>query len=430
MGAVYEVVHVETERRRALKVMLPDLLGSAPLSDRFRHEARVTANVQSEFLVDVFDAGVDAATGMPFLVMELLIGEELGRRVQRLGPLPATEVVAHLTQVASALDKTHARSIVHRDLKPANLFVAPREDGTSRVKILDFGISKIVSEATIQGVTQRGAGTPAYMAPEQLLGEPVSAATDIHALGLIAYTLLVGRPYWQDDVESVDNVFAFALRAESGPKERASTRAARHGERLPAEFDAWFERATHRDQTSRFASASQAAAALGGALGVDASALALAPLSGSAEVVPPFSAPPRAEPTQPRSRRSLWVGGGLIAAALTGIAALGRRPPPNPPVAANVQPAGSHARVGAASAVAPEPPAQHAPKEVTAPVVVASAVALKPRAALDAGRTGARSAPSRTAAKARVRPALSASATAPSATAVISAAKPRRYTRD
>src|SRR6187402_1686067 len=162
MGTVYEVVHLETERRRALKVMQSDLFQNAALRERFRNEARVTAQVRSDSLVDVFDAGVDAATGMPFLVMELLIGEDLGRRVERLGPLPVEDVIAYLTQVAGALDRTHAASIVHRDLKPANLFLAELEDGSTRVKILDFGISKIVSEATSEGVTSRTLGTPAY----------------------------------------------------------------------------------------------------------------------------------------------------------------------------------------------------------------------------------------------------------------------------
>jgi serine/threonine-protein kinase len=280
MGTVYEVVHLETERRRALKVMQADLFQNAALRERFRNEARVTAGVRSDFLADVFDAGVDSATGMPFLVMELLVGEDLGRRVERLGARPHDEVVSHLSQVASALDKTHAASIVHRDLKPANLFLAELEDGSSRVKILDFGISKIVSEATSDGGTSRTLGTPAYMSPEQLLGERVSPATDIHALGLIAYTLLVGQSYWQQDVESVDNVFAFALRAQEGPREDPLARAARQGHPLPAAFAPWFERATARDPGARFQRASAAVAALAEALGVRSPGAAVA-VSGS-----------------------------------------------------------------------------------------------------------------------------------------------------
>ena len=94
MGAVFEVVHVETQRRRALKVMLPELLLDRQLRERFQMEARITANVESEYIVDVFDAGVDDQTGMPFLVMELLKGEELGALLQRRGPFPAACVLS------------------------------------------------------------------------------------------------------------------------------------------------------------------------------------------------------------------------------------------------------------------------------------------------------------------------------------------------
>ena len=142
MGAVFEVVHLETQRRRALKVMLPELLANRQLRERFQMEARITANVESEYIVDVFDAGIDDATGMPFLVMELLNGEDLAKVVERAGRLNGEQVVTYLRQVASALDKTHAAGIVHRDLKPENLFLTHREDGTPRVKILDFGIPR------------------------------------------------------------------------------------------------------------------------------------------------------------------------------------------------------------------------------------------------------------------------------------------------
>ena len=96
MGAVYEVTHLETDRRRALKVMLPQMIHNDELKERFKREARVAAQIDSEFIVDVFDAGIDEATDSPFLVMELLKGEELGRRLARLGPLPPSDVVTWL----------------------------------------------------------------------------------------------------------------------------------------------------------------------------------------------------------------------------------------------------------------------------------------------------------------------------------------------
>src|SRR5512132_1995102 len=148
MGAVYEVIHLETDRRRALKVMHPHLFQSEEMRERFKREARIAAHVDSEYIVDVSDAGVDYATRMPFLVMELLRGEELGDRLKRMGRLPPEEVVLYMQQAAWALDRTHAASIVHRDLKPANLFLTTREDGTPRIKILDFGVAKLVAESS------------------------------------------------------------------------------------------------------------------------------------------------------------------------------------------------------------------------------------------------------------------------------------------
>ena len=128
MGAVFEVVHVETQRRRALKVMLPELLANRQLRERFQMEARITANVESEYIVDVFDAGIDAATGMPFLVMELLNGEDLAKVLERTGPIPVPQVLEYLRQVGSALDKTHAAGIVRtaRRASKSSILASPR----------------------------------------------------------------------------------------------------------------------------------------------------------------------------------------------------------------------------------------------------------------------------------------------------------------
>jgi serine/threonine-protein kinase len=294
MGSVYEVVHVETDRRRALKVMLPELVASPDLRARFKREARVTANVRSEHIVEVFDAGVDEATGMPFLVMELLEGQDLARRVERTGALGAAEIVTLLMQTAMALDKTHAERIVHRDLKPENLFLTRRDDGTPRVKILDFGISKVVSEASTKGAATRSLGTPLYMAPEQFAGESVQPATDVYALGMIAYTLLAGEPYRQEESDATENVFAFATRAMRGPIEVPTSRATRRGRSLPQAFDAWFARATHPDPSQRHAPATNAVAALAEALGVQ-HLVPVGPIARAAEAAPP-TVPAGAEP--------------------------------------------------------------------------------------------------------------------------------------
>lgn len=259
MGAVYEVLHVETNRKRALKVMHRHLFKSETMRERFKREARIAADVESEHIVDVFDAGVDEATGMPFFVMELLRGEDLGERLARSGRFEPADVIEYLRQTASALDRTHAASIVHRDLKPANLFLMTRGDGSPRIKILDFGIAKLVFDDS-SGTTGSGLmGTPLYMAPEQFRSEEkLTGATDIYALGLVAYTLLVGKPYWIIESKSARDVIAFALIAMRGPQESAVQRAAYWSVGLPASFDAWFARATAVDPLSRFRTATEA----------------------------------------------------------------------------------------------------------------------------------------------------------------------------
>lgn len=271
MGAVYEVVHTVTERRCALKVMLSHTVEREQLRKRFMQESRLAAQIGSEYIVDVLDAGVDEDTKAPYLVMELLEGEDLGQRLLRLGPLSREEAVAYLWHVALALDRTHQSGIVHRDLKASNLFLTRREDGTPLVKVLDFGVAKVLT-VDRSGAEQRTqtVGTPIYMAPEQFRAEGrISSATDIYALGMLAHTLLVGVHYWTDEHESCENPFAFASIAVHGPKEGPSFRAAREGVSLPGEFDGWFFKATSRWPQDRFSSATAAVSALARALGVE-----------------------------------------------------------------------------------------------------------------------------------------------------------------
>jgi tRNA A-37 threonylcarbamoyl transferase component Bud32 len=275
MGEVYEVVHLETERRRALKVMHADILGSDDLRERFKREAKVAAHVESEFIVDVFDAGVDDATRMPFMVMELLRGEELGQRIKRVGRLAPEEAITYLQQTARALEKTHRAGIIHRDLKPENLFLMEREEGPPTIKVLDFGIAKIVVDGMTAGSTQ-AIGTPLYMAPEQFNPHArITGAVDIYALGMVAFTLLVGAPYWAP--EKAGGIYALTAVAMFGPKEPASARARLMGAALSPAFDAWFARITAVAPEHRFGSAMEAVRALAEALGVAAPGRVTAP---------------------------------------------------------------------------------------------------------------------------------------------------------
>jgi serine/threonine-protein kinase len=268
MGAVYEVIHIETDRRRALKVILPSFLQSDEMRARFRQEARVTARIASENIVDVLDAGIDDASQMPFLVMELLEGEEIAHRLKRLGPLEPHETVTYLHQASLALDKTHRAAIVHRDLKPGNLFLTHREDGSPLIKVLDFGIAKLAAEGATGPATQL-LGTPLYMAPEQfLVGARVTPAVDIFALGMIAFTLLTGKSYWHEEATFGASPHALYVSIMQGPREPASARAMRRGIDLPPAFDTWFAQVTALDPLGRFPTATSAITALGEVFGI------------------------------------------------------------------------------------------------------------------------------------------------------------------
>jgi serine/threonine-protein kinase len=274
MGAVYQVVDARTDRRRALKVMLPELARMADARERFRKEARVGASIESEHVVEVLDAGVDSASEMPFLVMELLEGEDLADMVGRRGELAPTAVAAIFVELGHALGAAHRAGVVHRDLKPENLFLARsrRSGGEPTLKILDFGIAKIIAEAHTGSATQ-SIGSPMWMAPEQTVaGSRISPATDIWALGLIAFFLLSGRPYWRAANSPTREPVMLLREVAFEPIVPASERAAELGvgHLLPPGFDAWFARAVEREPAGRFASVAEQVAELLPLLGGEA----------------------------------------------------------------------------------------------------------------------------------------------------------------
>jgi serine/threonine protein kinase len=262
MGSVYGVSHVNTGEELALKLLHPALAENNETVERFKTEARAPVRIGSEHVVRVVDADVSPELGVPFIVMERLEGHDLRTEVKRRGALPAAEAVLYLRQVSRALDKAHQRGIVHRDLKPANLYVVAREDGTPLVKILDFGIAKLTDDAA-QELTVAGQvfGTPWYMSPEQARGElgKVGPATDLWALGLIAYQLLVGKNYW-----TADGMAALIAQICYEPMTPPTT----YAPQLGAQFDLWFAKACHRDATQRFSSAREMIEELAMALGV------------------------------------------------------------------------------------------------------------------------------------------------------------------
>jgi hypothetical protein len=261
MGEVYEVEHTSTGERLALKILLSSAHPAPDALARFKQEARASARIQSENVVRVTDADLAPELGgAPFLVMELLEGMNLERAAMTASPR-ATTVIDWLRPVARAIDKAHRLGLVHRDLKPENLFLANRSDGPPRVKILDFGIVKVVEEGTGATGTGQILGTPKYMAPEQASANgPITSATDRCALGLIAYRLLVGESYYQGGIMVV---LGELLHGQLQPPSA-------RGSRLGDAFDAWFLKACHRDPRQRFASAAEQIEALGVAVGVPA----------------------------------------------------------------------------------------------------------------------------------------------------------------
>lgn len=274
MGAVYEVIDEKTASRRALKVMLPSLLYNENLRARFGLEAKITGAIESDHLVRVLDAGVDTSSEMPFLVMELLRGEDLATLVLIQGTLPREDVALYLMQVARALERTHAANVVHRDLKPDNLFLTFRDDGTPCIKILDFGIAKAIEMQHTGVETRPMMGTPLYMSPEQMRAEKnIGPAADIYALTHIAYALLTGEPYWRNELEESPSPYLLAVEVLQGVQEAPSARALRRRKvMLPPAFDAWFLKGSALKPEERFERALHAAQALVEALGV-ASAL-------------------------------------------------------------------------------------------------------------------------------------------------------------
>ncbi|HYO67041.1 MAG TPA: protein kinase [Archangium sp.] len=210
MGTVFLARHRRLPGKLvAVKVLQNSASLNPELYARFRREAEIASQLGHPNIVEVLDFDT-LQDGTPFLVMEYLRGESLEQRLSR-GPLPVDAVLSITRQVCSALQAAHRAGVVHRDLKPANVFLVPTDSGgvvSERVKLLDFGISKMLDSQTLQTQEAVLIGTPQYMAPEQALGKnsEVDARTDIFALGCIVYELLSGRPPFAGDGGSIVQV--------------------------------------------------------------------------------------------------------------------------------------------------------------------------------------------------------------------------------
>jgi serine/threonine-protein kinase len=254
MGSVWLAEHLSLRTTVVVKFMAVELAASVEATERFSREAAAAAQVKSPHVVQMLDHGV-TSDGIPFIVMELLEGEDLGKFLGGRGRLTIQETAEIIAQVCKALLRAHEKGIVHRDIKPDNIFMCSGF-GETYVKLLDFGIAK--GDASLGGSsgTKTGAmiGTPYYMSPEQIVGsKTIDYRTDLWSLGVVAYECVVGMRPFEEEVFG-----ALAIRIHSGPIPVPS----QVDPHVPPAFDAWFARACARDLSVRFASAKEMGDAL------------------------------------------------------------------------------------------------------------------------------------------------------------------------
>ena len=263
MGAVYVVEQLSTSGMRALKILRGEYVSDETLYKRFEREAQMAAKIPSEHVAQTIAAGVCKKLQLPWIAMELLDGQNLSDTIEERGPLPKDEVRPIFEQIAHAISAAHKIGIVHRDLKPANIFLsdARRVGAAKMVKVLDFGVARILEE----NLTLNGAnlGTPSWMAPEQVRGESATPATDVWALGLIAFYMLTGKSFWRANLRPEDEAGVMREIA-TGDIPIASMRALELGafELVPPGFNEWFAQCVSRDPSERFTTAAAANAAL------------------------------------------------------------------------------------------------------------------------------------------------------------------------
>jgi serine/threonine-protein kinase len=351
-GEVYRALQTGLGREVAVKLVRD---ADEDTRARFVREARIAAEIKHPCVVSIFDAGVDE-DGTPYCAMELLEGETLDARIGREGRLPASEAVALIASVASALTAVHQKGFLHRDVKPGNIFLAKREDGGVDPKLIDFGVAKriAVEPAVVERVTQRGlgkvgvprptqpgmiVGTPRYLAPEQILGTDLDARCDLYALAVTLYEALAGTPpFYGDDIgELLGNIVCDAPEplAQRVPDAQ-----------IPAALDREVLRALAKEPANRHASVAEFSAALW-------AALATARVESSAPPPPPLPVASRAP--------HFAVAFAVVALATLGIVWM-RRPAPQPPA-----PVAAPAITAAPTAIATADPPPREPEVAPAP---------------------------------------------------------------
>lgn len=201
MGVVVSAHHIDLDQKVAIKFLLADVVQHADAAERFRREARAAARIHSDHVVRVLDVGV-LPDEVPYMVMEYLEGKDLGAKMAAGERFAVEEAVGYALEAIDAIAQAHKAGIIHRDLKPANLFLANRPDGSQRIKVLDFGISKSLRDTSLTSMrltsTATLIGSPLYMSPEQMQSaRDVDGRADIWSLGAILFEMLAARPPYQ-----------------------------------------------------------------------------------------------------------------------------------------------------------------------------------------------------------------------------------------
>jgi serine/threonine-protein kinase len=204
-GVVYRAFDFAEGREVAVKVLHREFQGDEVLRRRLLREAKLTAEMKSRHCVRIYDVA-ESADGTTFIVMQLLVGEELRMLLEREKKLDAEKTVTVARQVLEAVDEAHRLGVVHRDLKPHNIYLCKTDDGSIDVRVLDFGIAKVTGRSDGGGLSEsakltmqgNALGTPVYMSPEQCRGEPPTFASDIYAVGVVLYEMLTGKPPFDD----------------------------------------------------------------------------------------------------------------------------------------------------------------------------------------------------------------------------------------
>jgi len=252
MGIVYRGVHTVIGKPVAIKVLKPDYADDPEMVQRLVREARTVNAIRHPGIVDIFGFGTLPRSGQPYIVMDLLEGEPLDAFIKREAPVPLRVAGPLLEELLSALHAAHQVGVIHRDLKPGNVFLESLPDGGFKLKVIDFGLARQAEKAggSIRP-TNPGTliGTPAFMAPEQVLGQKLSPATDLYAVGGIAYQLLTGH---------LPHEAPSAIEVLSQKMAHDPIRPKQWNPKLPDELDAWVMHLLAREVEDRLGDADEA----------------------------------------------------------------------------------------------------------------------------------------------------------------------------